>query len=75
MRVSIIGTGNVGCRLGKLFVSSKHDVCFGSREPQKTQAVATATGSGVRIGTYTQAADWGDLVVIPLGRTMLQRMR
>lgn len=64
MKISLIGTGNVGRRLGKLFANSGHEVYFGSREPQKAQAVATATGLDMRVGTYAEAAHWGNLVVI-----------
>jgi 8-hydroxy-5-deazaflavin:NADPH oxidoreductase len=32
MRIAILGTGNVGSRLGKLLSSAKHDVVFGSRQ-------------------------------------------
>lgn len=64
MKISIIGTGNVGRRLGKLFASAGHHVCFGSRDPQIAQAVATATGPDVSVGTYASAAHFGEVVVI-----------
>jgi 8-hydroxy-5-deazaflavin:NADPH oxidoreductase len=37
MKIAILGTGNVGRRLGKLLSSAKHEVVFGSRQMNETQ--------------------------------------
>ena len=50
MKLAIIGSGNVGGALGKLWAEKGHDVTFGSRDPSAdgVQAAAAAAG-GVAI--------------------------
>lgn len=65
MKLAIIGSGNVGGALGKLWAEKGHDVTFGSRDPSAdgVQAAAAAAG-GVAIADIAGAAAGAEVVVI-----------
>ncbi len=65
-RVGVLGTGEVGRRLAGGFSSRGHDVMIGSREPDKPELREwlDGDGSGVEAGSFAQAAEHGDLVVL-----------
>lgn len=66
MRIGILGTGDVGRWLGKGFVTLGHDVKIGSRSATNEKAVAWAkeVGPKASVGTFADAASFGDLVVL-----------
>jgi 8-hydroxy-5-deazaflavin:NADPH oxidoreductase len=64
MKIAIIGTGNVGTRLGKLFVLANHQVTMGSRDRQKAEVVAATLRADVRGKTYKDAIGDSEVVVI-----------
>jgi len=66
MRVGILGTGDVGRALGKGFVALGHDVKIGSREAKNEKALAWASELGAKasVGTFADAAAFGDIVVL-----------
>jgi 8-hydroxy-5-deazaflavin:NADPH oxidoreductase len=66
MRVGILGTGDVGKALGKGFVTVGHDVKMGSREAKNEKALAWARELGAKasVGTFADAASFGDIVVL-----------
>jgi predicted dinucleotide-binding enzyme len=66
MQVGILGTGDVGKALGKGFVSLGHDVRMGSRQGSNAKALAWANemGGKASIGTFADAASFGELVVL-----------
>ncbi len=57
--ITIIGSGNIGANLGRLF-SSKHKVTVGSRNPDETRAKL----SGLTVTDYAQAVKSADIVVL-----------
>lgn len=59
MKIAIIGTGNVGSALGKLWAGHGHDVFFGMRDPSKGPPER-----GAKHGTLAQAADFADVIVL-----------
>lgn len=61
MRLGIIGAGNVGGTLGRLWEAQGHDVRFGVRDKSRAAAggLPSARTSGV-----TEAAAFGDVVVL-----------
>jgi hypothetical protein len=70
MKIGIMGSGSVGRTLGTGLLKHGHQVMLGSRDPQKPEVQrwleANSAGKG---GTFEQAAQFGDLVVLAtLGR-------
>ena len=66
MNVGVLGSGDVGKALGQGFVQLGHRVMMGSREPNSAGAVAWAAAAGPNAshGTFAQAAQFGDVVVL-----------
>jgi 8-hydroxy-5-deazaflavin:NADPH oxidoreductase len=65
-RVGVLGTGEVGRRLAAGFRSRGHDVMIGSRDPGKAELAEwlSADGAGIDSGTFAEAADHGELLVL-----------
>lgn len=59
MRISIIGTGNVGKALYKGLAKAGHEVRFGSRNPQNA-----AVPEGASVVSQKDCAVWGDVVFL-----------
>jgi predicted dinucleotide-binding enzyme len=68
MRIAILGTGDVGQALGSAFIAEGHEVRMGSRSATNEKAVAWAGEAGDRAstGTFADAANWAEVVVIAL---------
>lgn len=68
-RVGIIGAGDMGGTLGRLWVKAGYSVFFASRHPQELQSLVSSLGSHAQAGTPLQAAKFGDVVVmaVPYG--------
>lgn len=64
MNTAILGTGNWGTVLGKVFTAQGHSVYFGSRTPGQKKEWAATIGPSVHVGTYHQAAAFGEVVVV-----------
>jgi predicted dinucleotide-binding enzyme len=66
MKIGILGTGDVGRALGTGFAALGHDVMMGSREAKNEKALAWASKVGARAssGTFAEAAEFGEVVVI-----------
>jgi NADPH-dependent F420 reductase len=64
MKIGIIGTGNMGSGLGKQWAAKGHQVLFGSRDPQKAQALADSVGANASSGTYAEATQFGEVVLL-----------
>ena len=64
MRVGVLGTGDVGGRLGSKLVSLGHEVKMGSRTAQNAKAAEWTKGNGSRAsaGTFADAAKFGEVV-------------
>jgi 8-hydroxy-5-deazaflavin:NADPH oxidoreductase len=57
MKIGIIGAGNMGAGLGKLWAKAGHQVIFSySRDENKLHELATLTGSTAKAGTIQDAA-------------------
>ncbi|MBV8945131.1 MAG: NAD(P)-binding domain-containing protein, partial [Solirubrobacterales bacterium] len=65
-RVGVLGSGEVGRRLAGAFRSRGHDVMIGSRDPAKPELREwlSGDGAGVEAGTFAQAAEHGELLVL-----------
>ena len=56
-KIGIIGSGNVGAAMGRLWGLAGHDVVFSfSRDPSKLEEAAKAAGAKARAGTPAEAA-------------------
>ena len=64
MRIGVLGTGEVGSRLGTKLVSLGHEVKMGSRTAKNPKAVGWAKESGAKAsaGTFAEAAKHGEVV-------------
>src|SRR5579859_1185827 len=63
MKIGIIGSGNMGGSLGKLWSSMGHQVMFSFTEDPEALAEAAASAGG-RAGTAVDAAQFGDVVLV-----------
>jgi 8-hydroxy-5-deazaflavin:NADPH oxidoreductase len=66
MKIAILGTSDVGQRLGSGFLSFGHEVKMGSRDPKNaklTQWVA-ANGKNASGGSFADAAKFGEVIVL-----------
>ena len=63
MKIAIIGTGNVGTRLGKLFSLANHQVIIGSRTQKRAEEIAAALGK-VEGKVFTDAVREAEVIVM-----------
>jgi 8-hydroxy-5-deazaflavin:NADPH oxidoreductase len=68
MRVGIIGSGDVAKTLASGFLKYGHEVMLGTRTTAKLEEWAKRN-SGVRIGSFAEAAKFGDLVALTVKGT------
>ncbi len=68
MKIGILGSGDVGQVLGRGFIQAKHQVMIGTRSPQdkKFQAWLKQAGKLGTTGLFSQAATFGEVVIIAL---------
>lgn len=65
MKIGIIGSGEVGQRLGDGFIELGHTVKIGTRDPQKVAAWVEKHGDKASAGSFSEAAAFGeDMVAI-----------
>ncbi len=62
MKIAILGTGDVGCALGK-GLAGKHEVAHGSRDPEGRKGAVT---EGCKVLSQQEAAEWGEVVVLAI---------
>ncbi len=68
-KVAILGSGVVGDTLAKGFLADGHQVMRGTRDPAKLAALQQAAGDAATVGTFEEAARWGELVVLAVKGT------
>jgi predicted dinucleotide-binding enzyme len=65
MRIGIIGAGNMGAALGKIWANAGHDVIFSySRDEQKLRQLAASAGKTAHAGTPQEAVAHSDVILI-----------
>ena len=69
MKVGVIGSGAVGQVLADGFLKHGHEVMRGSRDPEKLAAWKAGAGRGAEVGTFAEAARFGELVVLAVKGT------
>lgn len=73
MKIGIIGSGNIGSTLARLFVEAGNDVAISnSRGPETLAELVAKLGAHAHAATPQEAATFGDVVIeaIPFGRYM-----
>ncbi len=64
MKIGIIGSGNVGSALGKIWARGGHDIIFSSRHPEELKGLAESIGKNARYGMPAEAVKLGEVVVL-----------
>ena len=64
MKIGVIGSGEVGKALGKGFIKHGHEVMMGTNDKAKHAALKEATGGKAKVGTFEEAAAFGEAVVL-----------
>jgi predicted dinucleotide-binding enzyme len=63
-KIGVIGSGAVGQTLASGFIKHGYEVLIGSREPSKLKEWKSKEGDHGSIGTFGDAADFGDIIVL-----------
>lgn len=63
-KVAVLGSGLVGEVLANGFLKHGYEVMRGSRDPAKLNEWKSKAGTGASVGTFEQAANFGELVVL-----------
>lgn len=68
-KIGLIGSGNVGSNLGRVWAMKGYEVMFSSRDIANDRRLAAEVGHGARAGTPQEAAAFGDVLVfaVPYG--------
>ncbi len=71
--IAIIGTGNVGSTLGKIWAEAGHTIIYGSRTPDtnRVRDLVSETGNGATATSQAAAAQQGEIVLIPIPPTAI----
>jgi 8-hydroxy-5-deazaflavin:NADPH oxidoreductase len=70
MKIGILGSGDVGRKLGDGLIEIGHEVKIGTRDPNKEQIVQWVRNHGevdkqkASVGSFSEAASFGDMVII-----------
>jgi predicted dinucleotide-binding enzyme len=69
VKIGIIGSGNVGSALGRVWANAGHPVMFASRNIDHDKQLAAAVGANARAGTPEEAARFGEVLLfaVPYG--------
>lgn len=74
-RVGVIGSGSVGRALAAGFAARGHEVTIGTRQPEENDDLQAwaAQHDGVAIGSFTGAAEAGEIVVLATRGTAVEQ--
>lgn len=64
MKIGIIGAGNIGGTLGRIWAAAGHEISFGVREPQNARF--DSLRSAGMVTTVAVAAAFGDVILLAL---------
>jgi len=64
VKVGVLGSGDVGRVLAAGFLKVGHAVRIGSRSPEKLKDWVAGAGEGASAGTFAEAAQFGDILVL-----------
>jgi predicted dinucleotide-binding enzyme len=63
VKIGVIGSGNVGSALGRVWANAGHPVMFASRNIDHDKQLAASIGANARAGTPAEAAAFGDVLL------------
>ena len=61
--IGVIGSGSVGQSLANGFLKHGYEVFIGSNNPGKREELKTKTHGKAQVGTFEEAAKFGEIVV------------
>jgi predicted dinucleotide-binding enzyme len=69
IRIGVIGSGNVGAAIGRVWANAGHQVMFASRNLEHDKQLAASIGATAHAGTPAEAAAFGDVLLfaVPYG--------
>jgi predicted dinucleotide-binding enzyme len=66
MKIGIVGSGQIGGLVGRLWSQAGHDVLFSSRHPQTLGELVEQAGGAARAGAPEEAITFGDVVLLSI---------
>ncbi|HKJ68702.1 MAG TPA: NAD(P)-binding domain-containing protein [bacterium] len=66
MKIGIIGTGNIGGTLAKLWADAGHQVMVSSRHPEQLTGLVEDIGENASVGTVEEAVRFGEVVFLAM---------
>jgi predicted dinucleotide-binding enzyme len=63
VKIGVIGSGNVGAALGRVWANAGHPVMFASRNLDHDKQLAAEIGANARAGTPAEVATFGDVLL------------
>lgn len=72
MNIGILGSGVVGQALANGFIKHGHQVMVGTRSPEKLAEWKAKAGENGQIGSFAEAAAFGDIIVLAAKGTAAQ---
>ncbi|MEU9889630.1 NAD(P)-binding domain-containing protein [Sphaerisporangium sp. NPDC051011] len=66
MRIGILGAGRMADALGTQWARAGHELMVSGRAPEKAAALAERIGPAARVGTFREAATFGDAVLLAI---------
>ena len=63
-KIGIVGSGIVAQTLGKGFIKYGYEVMLGTSDPSKLQDWKNITGPNAQIGSFSETAQFGDIIVL-----------
>jgi predicted dinucleotide-binding enzyme len=64
MQIGILGAGQLGSTIGRLWCAGGHEVRFGTRNPESLSELLSTLGAGSSAGTLKEAAEFGQVVLL-----------
>jgi len=64
MKIGIIGSGNVGSALGKIWASNGNEVMFSSRHPENLKGLAESIGKNACYDLPAEVAKYSEVIVL-----------
>ena len=66
LKIGIIGAGQIGGTLARLWVAAGNEVLISSRHPEELRPLAQSLGPKAKVGTPREAALFGDVVLVSI---------